>query len=97
MTRVQKECLDKYNKAVVRGYMNIKTCYKNPSKREQDIWHHIVMACHALNGNGLTVVTHNQHTFTAGFKYNKEGKEYLVYFAPSYTLDFEVPKNVKSN
>ena len=97
MTAREKTCLAKYNITIKDGYKHIKSCYKRPSKTKLDIWHGIAMQCHELHGTGLTVITYNQFTFTAAFKYRKDGKERLVYFAPSYTLDFEVPENVKSD
>lgn len=96
MTRRQKECLARYNSTIKNGYRHIKSCYKWSSKIKLEIWHDIAMQCHELHGTGLTVVTYNQNVFTAAFKYKKDGKERLVYFAPSYTLDFEVPEHAES-
>lgn len=93
MTRRQKECLSKYNYAIKNEYKSIKFCYSRPSKTKLNIWNDIVMQCHELNGFGLTVVSYNVNIFTAAFKYKKDGKERLVYFAPSYTEDFEVMEN----
>lgn len=96
MTAEEKTCLIRYNNSIKQhGYRHIKYCYNYPSKIKLAIWHDIAMQCHELHGTGLTVVTYNSHVFTVAFKYKKDGKVHLVYFASSYTLDFEVPEHVE--
>lgn len=60
--------------------------YKEPSKIKQEIWEDIKISCHADKGHALKLVSANCHRFSAGYLFEKNGEEYLKFFAPSETV-----------
>ena len=69
---------------IVRNYeqstaYSLYSVYGTFSQAKANAWEYCRRLCADLNGRGLKVIGANGFQFTAGFKYEKDGVEYLMY------------------
>lgn len=86
MYKYQSAFIANYNKA---SYKSVYEAYSKPSQAKYNIEHNIISDMLALGGYDYRVTSHNTFSFCAGFRFVDKvtGKEHLMYYTPSRTLD----------
>ncbi len=57
-----------FDNAIVNGY-TLEDVYINPSLYKRNAWLGVVRQSWVVNGSSPVVISHNTHTFTAGFHF----------------------------
>lgn len=84
MTKKEKACLYSYRQA---GYNSVNEAYDRPSTTKQRIEQHILQDMRMVNGHDYKVCSRNCFHFTAGFLFESEGKQHLMYYTHTRTQD----------
>lgn len=88
MTKKQQALWEKYKRATKS---DLCECYKCASDAKERAYYLIKVLCFDLGGWGIRIPSHNTHTFSMAFLYNKDGKTMLHYETRYNVWDFEVP------
>ena len=80
--------MTKRDKAIVEAYKasnkgNLWFAYKSFSKAKAEAWDYCEALCKEKNGEDLKVISANTSFFTAGFLFEEEGRDYLMYITAS--------------
>ena len=76
MTKADRKIVDRYN---FSDRYHLYLCYGSFSKRKADAWKSCKALCQEMGGKGLKVIGYNSNFFSAGFLFEEEGKEKLMY------------------
>ena len=87
--------MTKRNQGIVKSYersekSNLNQCYGRFSKAKADAWEYCKELCKSKDGSGLKILSANVYQFTAGFKYEENGKQYLMYISKSENRPIEI-------
>ncbi len=87
--------MTKRNAGIVAGYnrssyTELNQCYDRCSNKKQNAWEYCKALCKKYNGNGLKILSYNGYQFTACFKYEENGKQYLMYINKSEDRPIEL-------
>ena len=85
MNKRQQSILEAYNNSNLE---TLHECYGSWSWAKENAYNYCKRLCADKNGYGFTIIGYNIFMFTIGFKYRKDGKEYLHYESNKTTLDF---------
>lgn len=85
MNKKQQGILDAYNNSNLE---TLHECYGSWSWSKERAYNYCKQLCASMNGYGFTIISYNIFMFTIGFKYRKDGKEFLHYESDRTTLDF---------
>ena len=80
MTKKNAGIVASYNRG---GYTELSQCYGRYSTKKSKAWDYCKALCKEKNGNGLKILSRNVYQFTAAFKYEENGKQYLMYISKS--------------
>lgn len=80
--------MNKQDEAIVRSYnrsskSNLWDCYDSFSSKKRSAWEYCENLMYKHNGYGLKVISANGWMFTAGFMFEEDGKNYLMYITKS--------------
>ena len=83
--------MTKRNENIVRRYersdkYELYQCYGSISSAKLKAWEYCKELCYKKSGTGLKVISYNGFQFTAGFKYEEDGKLYLMYISKEMDL-----------
>ena len=80
MTKRDAGVIESYNRS---SYTELSQCYGSYSSKKQNAWNYCKELCMSKNGSGLRILSRNVYQFTAAFKYEENGKQYLMYISKS--------------
>jgi len=89
MNKRQQSILDAYNNSDLR---TLHECYGSWSWAKEYAYEDCKRTCANMNGYDFRIISYNTCMFSIGFRYKKDGKEYLHYETNVSVLDFEIGK-----
>ena len=87
MTKRNAGIVASYNRS---NYTELSQCYGRYSTKKQNAWEYCKALCKKYNGNGLKILSYNGYQFTAGFEFEENGKQYLMYISKSEDRQIEL-------
>ena len=91
MIKRDARIVESYNRSRV---YSLSQCYGRFSSEKQSAWEYCQNLCRKKDGSGLKVISYNGWMFTAGFKYEENGKSYLMYITKSEDRPIELEDEI---
>lgn len=70
--------------------MSLRDAYGSWSAKKEEAWDYCQKLCKEFNGTGLKIIGANGWHFSAGFRFEKDGKKFLMYITKGGDTPIEI-------
>lgn len=88
MTSAMRNAYERY--LVSAKYDDLYKAYRTPSPRKRAAWDYCKRLMKELDGKNLRIIGFNSMMFSAGFRYEKDGKPVFMYITKGGNKEAEI-------